>query len=233
MKKRTKKHVTRAPKNRAKTRKPRSTINTDINFREFQLGKLNPAKYNPRTISEDNLLGLRKSLEKFGLVEPIIVNIRDGRNVIVGGHQRYKVLLAAGVSSVPCVTVDRNDKDEKLLNLSLNNPEIQGEFIAEINQYIEKLQKYTGDDIAFLELRIDQLKREILGPEGLTDEFRLPDGDRSPLQQMTFTLTDEQAETVRVAVKKSKNMGEFKETVNKNNNGNALARICEIFLESK
>lgn len=58
----------------------------------------------------------------------------------------------------------------------------------------------------------------------------LPDGDRAPFQQMTFTLHDAQAEVVIEAVKLSKGLGEFSETGNENSNGNALARICEMFV---
>jgi len=58
----------------------------------------------------------------------------------------------------------------------------------------------------------------------------LPDGDRAPFQQMTFILYDAQAEVVIEAVKLSKGLGEFSETGNENSNGNALARICEMFV---
>lgn len=58
----------------------------------------------------------------------------------------------------------------------------------------------------------------------------LPDGDRAPFQQMTFILHDAQAEVVIEAVKLSKGLGEFSETGNENSNGNALARICEMFV---
>jgi acyl-CoA reductase-like NAD-dependent aldehyde dehydrogenase len=57
----------------------------------------------------------------------------------------------------------------------------------------------------------------------------LADGDREPFQQMTFTLHDEQAEQVRAAIEKARAMGAFVNTGNENGNGNALARICEVF----
>jgi len=57
----------------------------------------------------------------------------------------------------------------------------------------------------------------------------LPDGDRAPFQQMTFTLHDEQVEQVKAALEDAKRMGDF-DSPNENSNGNALARICESFL---
>jgi hypothetical protein len=58
----------------------------------------------------------------------------------------------------------------------------------------------------------------------------LPDGDRAPFQQMTFTLSDEQAEQVKRALEKAKRVSPFIDTGNENGNGNALARVCEVFL---
>jgi hypothetical protein len=58
----------------------------------------------------------------------------------------------------------------------------------------------------------------------------LPDADRAPFQQMTFTLHDTQAEQVREAVKIAKAQGAFIDSLNENSNGNALARICETYI---
>ena len=58
----------------------------------------------------------------------------------------------------------------------------------------------------------------------------LPDGEKAPFQQMTFTVHDEQAEQVTRALGAAKRMGPFIDTGNENSNGNALARICEVFL---
>lgn len=56
----------------------------------------------------------------------------------------------------------------------------------------------------------------------------LPEGDRAPFQQMTFTLHDDQVEQVKAALEFSKKIGPF-DSENENSNGNALARICELF----
>lgn len=58
---------------------------------------------------------LRRSIEEFGLVDPIIWNSRTKR--VVGGHQRLTVLRDLGHTSAPTVVVDlvrdavqRNDR---------------------------------------------------------------------------------------------------------------------------
>ena len=58
----------------------------------------------------------------------------------------------------------------------------------------------------------------------------LPENDRAPIQQMTFTLHDDQAATVKQAMELAKSMGDFVDTGNENSNGNALARVAEMFL---
>jgi len=57
------------------------------------------------------------------------------------------------------------------------------------------------------------------------EDFSLPDGDKEPFQQMTFTLADEQAEFIKAKLADLKKSEEFMyiETFgNENSNGNAL-----------
>lgn len=133
-------------------------------FGQFQLGQLNPAHYNPRTISGEALEGLANSLAKFGCVEPIVVNVHGGRNVIVGGHQRHKALLRlhGPTSECTCVVVDLSDHDERLLNLSLNNPHTQGEFIDTLGEHIEQILSGGGNSGDFASLRLDALRASIM-----------------------------------------------------------------------
>ena len=68
------------------------------------ISKLVPAKYNPRTITDEARARLEASIEKFGLVQPIVWNRRSGN--VVGGHQRLAVLQEKGVTEVRVVEVD-------------------------------------------------------------------------------------------------------------------------------
>jgi ParB-like chromosome segregation protein Spo0J len=80
-----------------------------------------PADYNPRQISEKDFEQLKTSLKNFDCVEPIIINTHEGReNIVVGGHQRLKALIALGYKEVPCVEVDLPLEKEMELNIRLN-----------------------------------------------------------------------------------------------------------------
>ena len=83
---------------------------------------LKPSTYNPRTWSKDAIEQLKKSITKFGLVDPILANGAPNRkNIVIGGHFRLRVAKDLGYKSVPVVYVSIPDlKREKELNLRLN-----------------------------------------------------------------------------------------------------------------
>ena len=59
-----------------------------MKIRNIEISKLKPATYNPRQITKKQVKDLKESIEKFGVVDPIIVN-KDF--TIIGGHQRYMI----------------------------------------------------------------------------------------------------------------------------------------------
>jgi ParB-like chromosome segregation protein Spo0J len=98
-----------------------------MNIQKISVEKLNPAVYNPRKDlkpGDKEYEKLKRSIEEFGYVEPVIWNQKTGN--VVGGHQRLKVLLDLGQTEIDCVVVDLDLQREKALNLALNK--IQGEW---------------------------------------------------------------------------------------------------------
>ncbi len=80
-----------------------------------------PADYNPRKDlkpGDAEYEKLKRSIEQFGYVEPVIWNQTTGR--VVGGHQRLKVLMDMGMTEVDCVVVAMDEDKEKALNIALN-----------------------------------------------------------------------------------------------------------------
>jgi len=191
-----------------------------------KISSLKAAPYNPRQISGEALAGLSKSLERWGVVQEVVANKRTG--YIVGGHQRVAALKKMGVKEVPVVWVDLDDVEEKALNVALNNPHISGEFDDTIAGLLTEIRDGIGPD-DFESLMLDDLLPQGEEVTPLDDMPDLPDGDKEPFQQMTFTLHDEQAEQIKAALQIAKDMGAF-EGPNENSNGNALARVCETFL---
>lgn len=101
------------------------------------------AKYNPRRISEAQLASLRASIERFGFVDPVIVNDRTG--VLVGGHQRVRVAKDLGLKEVPVVGVNLDEAEEKALNLALNK--ISGEWDLDLLRGVLEDVQASGLDL--------------------------------------------------------------------------------------
>ncbi|MFI3167119.1 MAG: site-specific DNA-methyltransferase [Bacillota bacterium] len=86
-----------------------------------KIADLNLADYNPRKDlqpGDSEFEKLKRSIEEFGYVEPVIWNERTGN--VVGGHQRLKVLRDLGNTEIDCVIVDIDLPKEKALNIALN-----------------------------------------------------------------------------------------------------------------
>ncbi len=124
---------------------------------------------------------MSESIKRFGYIEPIIVNVRGNKNIIVGGNQRFSVLQAAGVKEATYITVDLNKADEKVLNLTLNNPKIQGQFFKEIESHISEIQKHMPK-ADFIGLKIADLQSEIgqRGMSGNTLDDEIPKPPKKP-----------------------------------------------------
>ena len=120
---------------------------------KINIDDISPAEYNPRKISTEELSRLTGNLEEFGLVDPIIVNLKNKR--IIGGHQRYYALQQKYPDGVELdllklgdigwaffnenITVE-DENYEKALNISLNK--ISGEW--ELNK-LERLLSEIED----------------------------------------------------------------------------------------
>jgi ParB-like chromosome segregation protein Spo0J len=114
---------------------------------------LNPAPYNPRQSTKNQEKHLKDSLEKFGIVEPIIFNKRSG--YIVGGHFRVRELKKLGYKEVECVIVDLNEEDEKELNIRLNANTGEWDWDLLANEWDTDLLEEWG-----LDLNIDAEQEE-------------------------------------------------------------------------
>jgi ParB/RepB/Spo0J family partition protein len=86
-----------------------------------KINKLNPAEYNPRNLTDEQKDNIKKSLDEFGFVNPLVVNSNpDRQNIVIGGHQRLKVAQELGYNEVPVVYINLNEAQERELNIRLN-----------------------------------------------------------------------------------------------------------------
>ena len=126
----------------------------------MSLTQLNPAAYNPRkklAPGDTEYEQIKKSITKFGMVEPIIWNKRTGN--VVGGHQRLTVLLDLGYETSEISVIDIDETEEKSLNIALNK--ITGEWDDEkLTALLEELaiqDEYMLELTGFTDIEIDEL----------------------------------------------------------------------------
>lgn len=119
-----------------------------MNIEKISVGELKAASYNPRKDlkpGDAEYEKLKRSIEEFGYVEPVIWNKRTG--TVVGGHQRLKVMKDLGYEEVDCVVVDLDEQKEKALNIALNK--ISGEWDEGLLASLLKDLDNNGYDITF------------------------------------------------------------------------------------
>ena len=126
------------------------------------INSLNPAEYNPRQISNKQYEDLKASMEKFGCVDPIIININPERlNVVVGGHQRLRILRELGAEKVPTVSVNLSEEDERELNVRLNKSGGEWDMDILANEFdIVDLKEWGFKDIE-LGFNIDKIQDDL------------------------------------------------------------------------
>ena len=111
------------------------------------------AEYNPRQLTKDQYQHLKDSIERFGLVDPIIVNKnKDRKNIIVGGHQRVRVAKDMKIEKVPVVEVDLSYDRERELNVRLNKN--VGEWDFDILANVFELEELDDWGFSEKELKI-------------------------------------------------------------------------------
>ena len=190
----------------------------EVNIKQV---KANPN--NPRIIKDAKFQKLVKSIQEFPDMlnkRPLIVFTDvDGKYCVLGGNMRLKALNELKYDTVPIVLADEWTEEQKAEFLIKDNVGFgEWDWDQLANEWdAEKLDEWGLDLIGF-DLNADELGTE----------FSLPDGDKAPFQQMTFTLADEQAEQIKNAISDIKQTEEYKyaETMgNENSNGNALYLI--------
>lgn len=185
---------------------------------------------NPRTIRDDDFKKLVQSIEAnpdYFEARPLILSDRTGELVIIAGNQRYRAAKELKLKEVPTFLIkDLTEEREKeiIIRDNVSNGEWDWDVLA--NEWdVDQLEEW-GVDVGGFDVNSDDYG----------DNFSLPNGDKAPFQQMTFTLADEQAIQIQNAISDIKQTQEYKyaETMgNENSNGNALYLIIMQWAEQR
>ena len=147
--------------------------NNHLSTVEYNVNSLIAAEYNPRELTQHQHQSLVDSIKRFGLVDPLIVNThKDRKNVLVGGHQRLKIIKELGYESVTCVEVDLSPDKEKELNVRLNRNTGQWDWDALSNYFdVEDLTEWGFTDDVLFETKYIIEEDEFRDPRTSDDDY--------------------------------------------------------------
>lgn len=185
------------------------------------VGQLTPYKNNAKLHPQEQIDQIKASINEFGMIDPIAVWGED--NIIVEGHGRLLACQQLGIETVPIIRLDNLTEDQrKAYTVAHNQLTMNSGF--DNNMLAVELESIDLDMSAFGfdEFALDQ---------NFGTDFELPEGDKSELEQITFTLHTRQAQAIRAALER---VGECSETFgNTNKNGNALYEVVRQWEELK
>lgn len=181
---------------------------------------------NPRILKDDKFKKLVQSIKDFPEmleIRPIVVN---NEMMVLGGNMRLRAIQEIGLKEIPIIKAENLTEEQErefLIKDNVGFGEWDWDALANDWDYKE-----------LVDWALDVPK--MLDPEQFGEDFSLADGDKSPFQQITFTLADEQATQIKNAIADIKLTEEYKymETLgNENSNGNALYLIIMQWAEQK
>ena len=186
----------------------------------------NPSNWRIHPAAQQNALS--GVLKEVGLVQNVVANRTTGH--LVDGHLRVMLAMRENQPVVPVTWVELSEEEEHLILASLDP--LAAMATADAGALDALLSSVNSGEAAVTAMLAELAARSSIPTgEDWENAFEgLPDEDRAPFQQMTFTLHDEQAEQVKAALQAAKALGPFVDSPNENSNGNALARIVETFL---
>ncbi len=126
-----------------------------MNIQKVNINQISQAAYNPRVDlkpGDEEYEKLRRSIDTFGYVDPIVWNQKTGN--LVGGHQRLAVLIEQGLTEIEVSVVDLSLEQEKALNLALNkisgnwDEEKLADLLRELSENSEIDVTISGFDLA-------------------------------------------------------------------------------------
>lgn len=144
---------------------------------KLPVSKINPAPHNPRKDlqpDDSEYKQIEASIDGFGLVEPLVWNRCTGN--LVGGHQRFKIMIHKGYKEIQVSVVDLDLEKEKALNLALNK--VQGswdqEKLAALLEELSMVPDLNIESTGFTPVEISQLMDRYLQTND-EDDFNVDD----------------------------------------------------------
>jgi ParB family chromosome partitioning protein len=195
--------------------------------------KIEAPGWNPNEMDEDMRRHLRRSMERFGNLIPLVVRIMgQGRYETVGGAHRLEVLKESGCGTAPCIVVDIDDSEARLLSQALNH--ITGSDNLGLRAQVLRDLLHILPQREVLELLPETSKSlselTSLGEQSIAQALQhWEEIQKARLRHLSFQLTDAQLSVVEEALERlGPAVGAH--AGNPNRRGNTLFLLCQMYL---
>ena len=201
---------------------------------ELPLDQIQEASWNANQMDQAMRLRLRRSIQRFQLVVPLVVRPIGDLYETVGGAQRLQVLRELGFASAPCVVAEADDAEARLLSQALNRvqgeddpgrrADLLGELLKRLPQ--EEVLKLLPETAAGLQALASLGQQDIAG---YLQSWRQSQSAR--LNHLTFQFSPPQLEAIEKALAQVMPQAKDAATGNPNPRGYALYLLCQHYLE--
>jgi hypothetical protein len=190
-----------------------------------KVSELIPYINNTRTHDDNQVQQIASSIKEFGFTNPILIDELGG---IIAGHGRLMGAKLLKLEEVPTIELTGLSEAQKKAYIIADNKIALN---AGWDEDLLRLELIALDEMGFnysdlgldFDFDIDELNDEEFEPN-------IKVGDREPIRNMTFTVSDEQHELIEEVLKLAKEYPlQDPAGINENGNGNALYYICEVF----
>lgn len=135
-----------------------------MNIVKINIKQITPYKNNAKIHTEEQIEQIKKSIEEFGMNDPIAVWGED--NIIVEGHGRLEALKQLGYTEVDCIRLDHlTDEERKAYTLAHNKLTMNTDFDFDIlNEELEDITDIDMSDFGF-DLDFEDEEKEVVEDE--------------------------------------------------------------------
>ena len=201
---------------------------------ELPIEVLKEALWNVNQVDDSVMQRLRTSIEKYGLVQNLVVRQVTGGYEVLSGNHRLRLLKELDIKNAPSVIVNVDDAHARLLAQALNHIHgdddlgLRAELIREVMQAIpeDELLSILPDTLSGLKGMAS------LGQETMAGYLQNWEKARAVrLRNLIFKLTQEQLQSVEIAIDHILPEAKRQQGISPNSRGTALYLICKSFLD--
>ncbi len=200
---------------------------------ELEIDQLIEAGWNPNCMDDTMLSRLGESIRRFGFVENLVVRpISDGAYEVLSGNQRLKALREVGIERAPCVVVELDDVQARLLAQALNRIEGEDDLGLKAELFKQVLTSVPKQEVLSLlpESAESLVSLSSLGETDMAEHLHAwQKAQAARLRHLTFQLAPSQLEIVEEAMNRAMARATGDEA-NPNRRGNALYQMCLEYL---